>query len=214
MGQAGYGTKLYDNAEEFKKLDFKRIYGGVIPSKDDIPYRHAEIVCPDLYDIDESLVGIACRNEVEKQSLYNLLWEHNHQSCYKYKSKMTVMKQDMFENNGLFISDCDYSNGTFGIRFSNTKSKADYVRYAEKRDASIIPEQLKVSLRVSFDWGNRNNALAHREVTRNIDYCDTNGYSFTNIPIVNGAKELQIKVYFDDKLMGFMKYQLGIGDIL
>jgi len=213
-GQAGYGTKLHNTMDEFKKLDFKRIYGDGIPSKEDIPFRHAEIVCPDHYDIDESLVGIACRNEIEKQSLYNLLWERNHQSCYKYKSKMTVMKHDMFENNGLFLSDCDYSNGNLGIRFSNTKSKSDYVRYAVKRNATIDPEQMKVNLKVSFDWVNRDNTLAHREVTREIDYCDTNEYTFSHIPNVSGAKELQVRVYLEDKLMGLMKYQLGRGDVL
>lgn len=35
-----------------------------------------------------------------------------------------------------------------------------------------------------------------------------------NLPDVIGAKELQVRVYLEDKLMGVMKYQLGNGDVL
>ncbi len=213
-GQAGYGTKLLRTVDEFKSLDFCKIYGGGIPSKEDIPYRHAEIVYPDYYDIDNALVGIACRNETERQSLCNLLWERNHRTFYKYKSKMSAMKYDMFQNNGLFVSDCDYSNGTLGIRFSNTKNKADYARFAAMRDDSIDIYKLQVSLKVSFDWVSRDEILSHKEVTREIDYADTDGIAFSNIPAINGAKELHVKVFIEDKLMGYMKYQLAKGDVL
>ena len=128
--QAGYGTKLYKNVADFERLNFEKIYGYGIPNKEDVPYRHAEIVYPEQYEIDESLIRIVCRNETEKQSLCNLLREQNPRVFYKYKNSITVSKTDMFENNGLFVSDCDYYGNTLGIRFSNSKSKRDYLYHA------------------------------------------------------------------------------------
>lgn len=212
--QAGYGATLHNTVAEFEKLDFDKIYGGGALSREDVSYRHAEIIYPDHYEIDKSIVGIACRNEVEKQSLCNILWEKDHRTFYKYKNKITVMKNNMFENNGLFISDCDYHGDSLGIRFSNTKNKKDYLKRAIKHNPEINIDSLKVSMKISFDWCNRNSNLYHREIARNIDYNCDQTIVISNIPTIRGARELRVRIDIEDKLMSFLKYQLGTGEVL
>ncbi|WP_027209423.1 DarT ssDNA thymidine ADP-ribosyltransferase family protein [Butyrivibrio hungatei] len=214
ISQAGYGTTMYNTVSDFEKLDFDRIYGGGVPLKEDVAYRHAEIVCHEYYEIDKSIVGIACRNEVEKQTLCNMLWEKNHRTFYKYKEMIKVMKDDMFESNGLFISDCDYHGDSLGIRFSNTKSKRDYLHRAMKQNPEIDIDSLQVSMRVVFDWMTRNGGLYHREITRSIDYNDTQTIVVSKIPVIRGAKELWVRIDIEEKNMSFLKYQLGAGEVL
>ena len=57
--QAGHGNEICNSKEEFAKFDFEKIYNP-IPSKDDVAYKHAEIMYPNFYDIDNALVVIAC----------------------------------------------------------------------------------------------------------------------------------------------------------
>ena len=120
----------------------------------------------------------------------------------------------MFENNGLFISDCDYHGDSLGIRFSNTKNKKDYLKRAIKHNPEINIDSLKVSMKISFDWCNRNSNLYHREIARNIDYNCDQTIVISNIPTIRGARELRVRIDIEDKLMSFLKYQLGTGEVL
>ena len=212
--QAGYGTTLYNTVSDFEKLDFDKIYGGGALSKEDVPYRHAEIVYPEYYEIDRSIVGIACRNEVEKQSLCNMLSEKEQAIFHKYQKIIRVKKNDMFENNGLFISDCDYHRDSLGIRFSNTKSKRDYLHRAIKHNSEIDISSLQVSMKVVFDWMDKNVGIYHSEITRKINYNDTPTTVISNIPVIPDAKELHLRIYIEDKIMSFLKYQIDAGEVL
>lgn len=73
--------------------------------------------------------------------------------------------------------------------------------------------ELKVHLKVTFDWANRDGIIFHREVVRDIDYCNTKGYAFSNIPKINEAKELHVKIFIEDKMMSFVKYQLAGAEV-
>ena len=37
---------------------------------------------------------------------------------------------------------------------------------------------------------------------------------FSNVPIIQGAKEMSVKVYFDTKLVCFMKYKVSESGVL
>ncbi len=212
--QAGYGATLHNTVAEFEKLDFDKIYGGGVPSKEDVSYRHAEILYPDHYEIDKSIKRIVCRNEVEKQSLCNILLDEDYHTFCRYEKKITVMKDAMFENNGLFISTCDYNGDSLAIGFSNTKNKKDYLNRAMKKKPEIDIDSLQVSMKILFDWCNGNDGLDHREIVRNIDYNNTQTIVLSNIPTVCEAKELRVRIYIEDKIMSFLKYQLGTGEVL
>lgn len=211
--QAGHGDKVCDSEEEFAAFDFKKIYNPR-PSKDEVAYKQAEIICPDYYDIDKALVGIACRTEIERQSLLNMLQEKNRQSFYKYKDKIRIVKDDLFEYNGLFVSDCDYNGESLSIRFSDTKSKHDYaIRTVHQKD-NIDINSLTVSVIVEFEWHNRNGVLFHRDFKKEMSYLNPHSLVFSNVPIIQGAKEMSVKVYFDTNLVCFMKYKVSESGVL
>ncbi|SDB66285.1 hypothetical protein [Butyrivibrio sp. INlla16] len=106
-----------------------------------------EIKYPNYYEIDKSIAGIACRNEVERQSLLNMLRDRDRQAI------------------------------------------------------------------VEFEWTNRNGVLFHREFRKDLPYINTNSLTFHNIPHIQGAKELAVKVYFDSKIMCFMRYRINEGEV-
>ena len=211
-GQAGHGNKMCNSEKEFSEFDFAKIYNNV-PVKEEVPYKHAEIIYPNYYEIDKSIAGIACRNEVERQSLLNMLREHNRQAFYKYKNIIRVIRDNLFEYNGLFVADCDYHDDTLGIRFSNTSSKYSYARKVATKIENIDIHSLKVQAIVEFEWTNRNGVIFHKEFRKDLPYINTNALTFHNIPHVLGAKELAVKVYFDSKIMCFMRYRINEGEV-
>ncbi len=196
----------------FSDFDFDKIYNNV-PVKEEVPFKHAEIIYPNYYEIDNSIAGIACRNEVERQSLLNMLRDHDRQAFYKYKNIIRVIRDNLFEYNGLFVADCDYHGDNLGIRFSNTSSKDSYARKAAAKIENIDINSLKVQAIVEFEWTNRNGVLFRREFRKDLSYINTSSLTFNNIPRVPGAKELAVKVYFDSKIMCFMRYRINEGEV-
>ena len=104
--QAGRGADLCEGVEEFSKFDFKKIYSkGFDNFEENKPYRHAEILHPDSMNIDICLDTILCRNSVERMTLLNLLRSKNRAQYFKYKDKIKICKLDMFEHNGLYVTE-------------------------------------------------------------------------------------------------------------
>ncbi|SFP39771.1 protein of unknown function [Butyrivibrio proteoclasticus] len=213
LGQAGHGNKTCNSEEEFAKFDFEKIYNP-IPAKDEVAYKHAEIIYPDFYDIDRALVGIACRTELERQSLLNMLQEKNRQSFYKYKDMIRVVRDDLFEYNGLFVTDCDYDGTSLAIRFSDTKNKYDYAKKVASKSESIDIYALTTQVIVEFEWHNRNGVLFRRGFKKDMPYLNPHSLTFSNIPTIQGAKDMSVKVYFDSNIVCFMKYRVNEGDVL
>ena len=210
--QSGHGADRYHPPEDFAKLDFEKIYGAGVPSKEDVPYRHVEIMYPDYYEVERSLTGIACRNDIEKSTLLNLLKDQNQQVFYKYKDRIRVIKENLFENNGIYVSGSDFYGDKISIQFSHTKSKRDYIRHMMQVN-QITGELLPLPALVEFDWLNRSRVVYHREFKWNINYNEGKTYTFNGVPQISDAKTLRMKVYLDDKLMAVIQYQLVEVDI-
>lgn len=83
-----------------------------------------------------------------------------------------------------------------------------------RQNPEIDIDSLQISMRIVFDWMTRNGGLYHREITRNIDYNDTQTIVVSKIPIIRGAKELWVRIDIEEKNMSFLKYQLGAGEVL
>lgn len=161
MAQSGGGAPLYSSAEDFAGFDFPKIYGtGYLadPSQEK-KYRHAEILCPDFYPIDNSIAYICCRNDVERQTLLNLI---SRESFLKYNNIIrSANKTDsVFEKNGLFIENCLFDNGWIIITFNNSFTKKSYYNYSIKHGGSEYePDTLKLTAKVHdpasgmvFEW--------------------------------------------------------------
>ena len=198
MSQAGIGSKICRTAEEFRQFNFTKIYSeGHNENFNEIKkYRHAELLLPGSYNIDDSLAYIVCRNEVERQSLLNLLLDksitaYSHYIQYIYVSS----KRNMFFYNGLYIDSCSYSEGAVIITFSDSSQR---MQYAMRH--SNTSEELSVSVTVIMKWITA--GKVYRKVERQfvIEYIDCKP-----LVIKTGIEEkieyLEVEIYFENALM-------------
>lgn len=211
--QAGRGADLCEGVEEFSKLDFKKIYSKEFDNfEENKPYRHAEILHPDSMNIDICLDTILCRNSVERMTLLNLLRSKNRAQYFKYKDKIKICKSDMFEHNGLYVTECNFFNDILSIHFSNTYSKKNYTHVQTERNGITNLEPLTAKL--VLDWCTTKTLYEHKETTTTIEYDNITNITFSKIPIVRGAKMLRTTLYIEDNLMCCSEHSLEQTEII
>ena len=207
--QSGYGSALLNTPEQFEKMNFGKIYGSYWPQADDKKYRHAEILFPGVYEIDKSLRGIVCRNEVEKNTLLNCLYDKDRKKYYEYKNKIRVIKNNPpYQNNGLFITDCNYHAYTIGLQFSNTYSKRSYINVMKEKNkvfGSLTPIQGVVELSCFHS----SQLIKQFQSQIEIDYEKPVSIRFADLPISNQIDDLSVKVYFENSLMCYVKFEIS-----
>ena len=73
-----------------------------------------------------------------------------------------VFKEDVFENNDLFITECRYYDGNVSVSFSDTYSKEKY------KDKQMIKngvdELTPVDSKIEFEWENAKGLIHHLEM--------------------------------------------------
>lgn len=195
-GQAGYGSILHQGEEAFEKLNFEKIYDNGFSSKEDLAYRHAEILYPNSFDINTCLKAIVCRNHIERITLLNLLKNKNVKAYKKYSNKIQL-RSDMFENNGLFIRDYQYYGNNMSFHFSDTLQKKRYIERMMKKNN--VEKLDPVEALIKIYWVKDNEILHMSEVEFQIDYLNQTSVSFI-IPDKNADSMLSI-VYFEEKEM-------------
>ncbi len=211
--QAGYGSELWSGEEAFSNMNFDYIYSmGSENFLEKKPYRHAEILHPNSFPIDSCLHSILCRNSIEQFTLLNLLRNTSEYAYRKYRQKIKVFNNGIFEENSLFITDCQYHRGVISLSFSEPK-KRKYYTDSMKRKNEV--EHLKdITLRLSLDWYNHRNTVYHRDISAPLNYETAASMTFTGVPKYPGAKMLSIKVYIENDLMCFMEYSLSDSELL
>lgn len=199
IAQSGYGAPLYSGVEAYSKLDFDKIYSCGYITPELVKYRHAELLYPNAFDIDHCLQAVLCRNSVEKITLMNLLKEKNSKNYYKYKPFIKIYNENLFMNNGLFVTGCTYHDNTVSISFADTYPQKYYTERQMRRNQ--INELSPINSRIEFDWFRKKDALLyHVEAEFKMDYIGTKIKTF-NLPRIKDAKDLFVKLFFEDKLM-------------
>jgi hypothetical protein len=206
LSQAGHGASTFSGLDDFKKLNFKKIYSKHYVEDEDRKYRHAELLYPKQYDINDSLKAILCRNEVERTSLLSLLRRNNPNAFYNYKDLIKVCKEDMFEKNGLFIDSIVYDSNSIIIYFFDSFAKWSYDRKQIKNNNIELPISVKVV--VNFEWRNLKSTLYRAVVTTNKDYLNAGSLKIDDIPQIKGAKKLGVEIKIDNQLLGYVEYDL------
>lgn len=203
--QAGHGGPIYQGEEQFRQLDFSKIYSDGYCDKETRQFRHAELLYPNAFPINSCLEIILCRNEIEKSTLLNLLKIEAPKCFYEYKDKIKVCKENLFENNGLFVTGFTYQQASFSFSFSDTFAKHSYekARLEEKKITCL--DTIKGEVR--FEWF-RNNSSLHKtssmvELTNDIKFL-----TFNNIPFIPNAKVLRVELLFEDKLICFVEQNI------
>ena len=70
MSQAGNGAPMLCGEKSFTELSFEKIYSDGFVAEDILKYRHAELLYPNSYEINNSLEVILCRNEFDSQCYF------------------------------------------------------------------------------------------------------------------------------------------------
>lgn len=199
--QAGHGSVLQSGIDAFSNLNFDLIYSnGYENISESKIYRHAEIAHNGSMRIEKNLRAILCRNSIERTTLLNLLKAKNRFAYEKYQNIIKVYnKNDLFENNGLFITECLFHDTTISILLSDNYSKHQYIKrmLLDGNADELDP----IHSRIELVWKNSKRIIHHEEIKTLIDYAQTDRLSITKLPIVSGAREICITVFFDDKLM-------------
>lgn len=213
--QSGHGSPLCQTPEEFSRFNFDKIYSNGYDEnwQDNFKFRHAEILCPNQFDIDPSLYAIVCRNDVDRLTLLNLLKNQSLSQYNRYKSKIKKLSHgNMFENNGLFITACQYHDNTLSISFSNTSGKTKHSRSMMKKND--IPSLRPIKGRLELLWLNQGVICYQAATEGQIDYLSCASLAFTNLPNIPGAETIQISFFLENDLMCCIEQSLADTDLI
>lgn len=209
-GQAGYGSEICCGEEEFNKLDFDKIYSNeYVPEY--LKYKRAELLIPNAFSIQDSLVFILCRNEIEKTSVLNLLKETNPTLLYQFESKIKIGRENVFVNNGLFITSYSYHESSLSFTFSDTFSKKTYTQNAMTKYG--IDSLSKLNARAEFEWYSGKKQLFQKGCTFTLTY-DGQSIKFNGIPEIKDAKVLKVSLFVEDKLMCLIEHPLWDSELI
>ena len=211
--QSGRGSTLQSGEEAFSQLNFDYIYSiGFNNINETKPYRHAEILHPNSLQIDSCINYILCRNNVERTTLLNMLKNRNQLAFRKYKDIIKICKSDMFEHNGLYVTDCQYHDNVISVSFSDSRDKASYTRSLKQKNN--VSDLKPVTVRLELDWLNSRGVVYHNATQTQIDYERTVNISFKGLRNFPNAKIIRIQVLIEDKLMCFVEFSLETSELI
>lgn len=212
--QSGYGSKLVSGIDAFSKLKFNYIYkNGYVDNYTEVnKFRHAEILYPNSMAIDESLHSILCRNNVDRLTLLNLLKAENPREYRNYLDKIKVCKYDMFENNGLYVTDCQYNDGLLTFTLSDSYAKKNYQNNEKYKNK--IKNLEPISVKLKLEWCTNRSLVYQSSVENSINYetMKTLQYRLQTMP--NNATILKIKLYFENSLVCYSEKSLKSSDLI
>ena len=206
LSQAGYGSSCWSGEYAFENLEFKKIYSYGFTDDETRKYRHAEILYPYEYDIDESLEFILCRNKIERETLLNLLYDTDLKAFYKYKDKIKVCRRDMFEKNGLYLDDILFNFETLTIVFADSYDKKTYD--TKQIERLKLQNLRRIPIIISIDWKSGKEKCFAMHLESEIDYIKPSPITLKNLPHVPKAKTLSIKITIEGKLIAYKIFNL------
>lgn len=211
FSQAGYGSPVFHGLDDFSQLEFEKIYSHGVADKEIIDYRHAEILYPNEYDIDDSLEAILCRNEIEKTTFLTLIMQNDQKAYYKYRDKIKICKDMMFEKNGLFIDEINYNNNILNISFADTHKKKVYENTQMLKNGLEILD--KINSFIILEWKNANSILLTKNLSVDIDYINPKPI-ILKLPVVDRAKSIILTITMEDKIIAKIKKSLSESKII
>lgn len=208
QSQAGHGSQIFQGEDAFSQLPFDKIYSDGPCSNDTRAFRHAEIMCPDYYMIDDSLCMILCRNECEKATLLNLLYSDDRKTYYQYKSFIRVGRDNTFQRNGLYVDNVIYHQDTIAFEYACTHEKRKY----DSRYVEGVLSPIKATY--TFYWLNKQEEIIYSTVFDNmLDYQNPQNIIF-RLPQIAGAYILKVILTFEGKTVCVFKQSINPFEML
>ena len=208
QGQAGNRSCELQGEDAFAGLPFDKIYGNGWCEDEARRFRHAELSCPDLYAIDESLRMILCRNECEQTTLLNLLYDEDRAAYFKYRSFIRIAHRDVFQRNGLFVEHVNFSGNTLAFEFARTFEKKKY----EDRYKRGVLEPVRASYQLQ--WLNAEDSVLYSTATdRPLDY-EQPQQVLLRLPSITDAAFLKATLLLDGKIVCVTRHTLEPFEVL
>lgn len=214
LSQAGHGAKTFKGVEAFSRLKFEYIYNNAFDDFHETKrYRQAEILIPNYIDIDNYLSYILCRNSIEQMTLLNLLERKPGGVFERYINRIRVCKKDVFFDNGIYITGCEFNNNSVYLSLSD--SYACY-QYNNREKSKRGLEQLNpIDVCVYMEWKDDSElVLNSARATIKVDVQNTKECHIRSLPVVAGASKLGIKVFIEEKLMCYVIRSLRPSELL
>ena len=207
LGQAGHGNPTYQGVEAFARLPFDKIYSDGYCDQDTLQYRHAEILYPEGFRIDQALKGVFCRNTCERSTLLNILKERSWDTFSRYKDRIRVARDKTYYRNGLFVESALFHDGIFSFAFSEAPAKNAYARKYAKGILS------QITMCFLFTWRNSERIIAERMIEIEIDYIKSRQLGF-RMQAFDGATLLKSTVTIDHQILCVAEQSLLNGEII
>ena len=126
-GISGLHNDIKEGLEEFKKLEFSKIYhdGWFGPEdREIIEYRHSEVIREGGFPIGLLLKWIICRTQAEKETLLFLLRQCSTRLYNTYKDRILYEPRlRCFYNNGIFIKAVDIIDNVLIVSFNDSEQR-------------------------------------------------------------------------------------------
>lgn len=192
-GLAGNRHNIRAGVDEFKKLNFKKIYhdGWYTPDNADIKeYRHSEVIHENGFPVEPLLRGILCRSEAERETLLFLLGQYSMRLYNTYKNRIIYNpKYRCFFNNGIFVKAVSVLDNKLKVEFNDPELR--------KRPQQSIDIEVQIDLSYRKYDGTVLTATTGKGT---LDYCSVRSCEMNFMDDI-GADSVRVKVLIDENVM-------------
>ncbi len=193
-GIAGSRGNIKSGLEEFRKLDFSKIYhnqGYDRETERDIKeYRQSEVIREEWFPVDPLLKGIFCRTEAERETLLFLLKKRSLGLYRAYRDKIICNPQyRCFNFSGIFVKKVSVQNGELYVCFNEPQSRKQEGKGSPIMITSVITVILK-----------RNDGTVLDALDQSVDlnYYETGGQRLL-LPVDEEYDSIYVKISFFEK---------------
>lgn len=183
-------VQLYNTPEEFRELPFAKIYHDRALSQSErdsiVGHRHAEIIIPDRFSIDEYLKRIVVRSPAEKETLLSLM-DGDLKNKFNHLIQIDST-QNVFFNRWTYLYEVDlYSSGLeLELRLSSETNNNEPIQF---------------DLELAFEFDNGNTLFKKHTIS---DWTAVTKILFN---FQNPKEAYQVRVRFDGHLMYSGRYE-------
>ena len=72
-----------------------------------------------------------------------------------------------------------------------------------------VDELTPVDSKIEFEWENAKGLIHHLEMGFKLNYSKSKSITFCNLPVFKEARNIKIRIYFEDKLMSYMNQSIA-----
>ena len=120
----------------------------------------------------------------------------------KYRDKIKVFNENIFEYNGLYLTECICKANELSIGFSDTLNAKKYIKKMKEKLSLDYISAIKGYIHLK--WINNNKTIYEMTIEFSYDYMNPcTSLKINDLPSFKQARQLLIKVFLEDKIIGY-----------